>query len=63
MTIPPPPPKTALGFHRLLVPSAPVRVRLLSAGFMPQGPQRVSFLYGLGHFDYVEAQSVIKPQK
>ncbi|OQD69092.1 hypothetical protein PENPOL_c002G03837 [Penicillium polonicum] len=32
------------------------------AGFMPQGPQHVSFLSGLGHFDYVEAQAAIKPQ-
>lgn len=33
------------------------------AGFMPQGPQHVSFLAGLGHFDYVEATTAIKPRK
>ncbi|CAI7631204.1 unnamed protein product [Penicillium discolor] len=33
------------------------------AGFMPQGPHHVSFLVGLGHFDYVEPTTAIKPLK
>ncbi|KAJ5645780.1 hypothetical protein N7490_002152 [Penicillium lividum] len=33
------------------------------AGFMPEGPQHVSFLAGLGHFDYVEPTVAIRPKK
>ncbi|KAL8747702.1 MAG: hypothetical protein Q9190_000443 [Brigantiaea leucoxantha] len=33
------------------------------AGFAPQGPQHVSFLGGMGHFDYVEPAVAIKPVK
>ena len=33
------------------------------AGFAPQGPQHVSFLNGLGHFDYVAAPTAIKPHQ
>lgn len=32
------------------------------AGFMPEGPQHVSFLAGLGHFDYVEPTVAIRPK-
>ncbi|KAF7519033.1 hypothetical protein PCG10_010401 [Penicillium crustosum] len=33
------------------------------AGLMPHGPQHVYFLAGLGHFDYVEPTTGIKPRK
>lgn len=33
------------------------------AGFAPQGPQHVSFLSGLGHFDYVAPPTAIKPHQ
>lgn len=33
------------------------------AGFAPEGPQHVSILTGLGHFDYVAPPAAIKPHK
>ncbi|KAL1967373.1 hypothetical protein VTN77DRAFT_3157 [Rasamsonia byssochlamydoides] len=33
------------------------------AGYAPQGPQDVSFLSSMGHFDYVAPQTAIKPHK
>lgn len=33
------------------------------AGFAAQGPQHVSLLGNMGHFDYVEPQAAIKPHQ
>ncbi|KAF3480541.1 aryl-alcohol dehydrogenase [Arthroderma uncinatum] len=36
---------------------------LNGAGFMGEGPQHVSFLNGLGHFDYVAGPKAVKPHQ